>query len=142
MDLKKLLMNIGILGLFVFSIITFIVITQGNNSVSNPITNNSIISTTYSDLNTTLGSSQRQAQTASDNFGNITPTQQYGELEVTSIVSPTRIAQTMILGLWNIYIKLPILILGVSPAVAELISTILVLFLIIGIWAVWKGVVA
>jgi len=141
MDLKKLFSNMAITGLLIFSLMTFIVMTQYESSVENPITNNSIINSTYSDLSRNLTNSGDEAKTASSNFGNITPTQEYGELEVTSIVSPTKIAKTITVGFWNIFIKLPQIVLGVDPLVASLLSSILLLLLIIGIWAIWKGVV-
>lgn len=142
MDIKQILKNMGILGIFVFSIMAFMVITQTNNDVSIPITNNTLINATYSDLEGNLTSAETRATRASGNFGNTTPTaRQFGELEVTSIVSPTRIAKTIIIGFWNIFIKLPQSILGVSQAVASLISSLLLISLIIGIWAIWKGVI-
>lgn len=134
--------SFGLLSLVMISILSFVVITQSNNSAEIPITNNSIINKTYTDLLSNLSSTQTQTETASSNFVNITPTQQYGELEVTSIVSPTRIVKTMIIGLWNIFIKGPMIIFGVSPVIAALISSILTIFLIIGIWAIWKGVIS
>jgi len=142
MDLKKLMTTMGILGLLVFSVMAFIVTTQNENSVLFPITNHSLINSTYESLSGNLSSSEDKTATASANFGNITPTQQFGELEVTSIISPTRIMKTIIVGFWNIFIKLPQAILGVDPLVASLISSLILVFIIIGIWAIWKGVIS
>lgn len=140
MDIKKMLGTMAILGLFVFSIMSFIVNVQNDSSVSNPITDNDLINDSYVDLRGNLSSSE--SKDAADNFGQVTPTQEFGELEVTSIVSPTKMIKSLIVGLWNIFIKLPQGILGVSPIVATLISSILLVFIIIGIWAIWKGVVS
>lgn len=140
MDIKQIVITMGILGLFIYSIMSFIVITQIDNNVENPMTNNDIINDSYGDLAVKLSSSE--AETASDNFGQVPPTQQFGELEVTSIISPTKTAKTIIVGLWNIFIRLPQEVLGVSPIVATIINSILLIVLIIGIWAIWKGVVS
>lgn len=140
MDFKKILINMSLLSLLIFSIMVFIVTTQTDNSVTTKITDNEIINDTYSDLEDSIGSSA--SQTADDNFGSTTPTQQFGELEVTSIISPTKIGKTIIIGFWNTLVKLPISILGVSPAVATLIYSILIISLIIGIWAIWKGAIS
>ena len=140
MDLKKLLSTMGILGLFTFSIMAFIITTQNDSEITNKITDNEFINQSYSDLGVELSSTS--AETASNTFGEVTPTQEYGELEVTSIVSPTKVAKTMIFGFWNIFIKLPQDVLGVDESVATLISSILLIFIIIGIWAIWKGVVS
>jgi len=141
MDVKRLFINMGILGLCIFSIMAFIITTQTDSNVATPITNNTLISSTYRDINSSLLSAQSQTQGASNTFSNVTPTQAYGELEVTSIISPTKIVRTIIVGLWNIYIKVPMVVLGVSPVVAGLISSIIIILVIIGIWAIWKGVI-
>ena len=141
MDFKKLFTNILLLSLFVFGLMSFILITQTNNGVTDNITNNSIINRSYYDLYGNLSESQAQAQSSSDTFGSITPSQTYGELEVTSVVSPTRVFKTMGIGSYNILIRLPMQILGVSPIVASVISAIVILLFVIGIWAIWKGVV-
>lgn len=141
LDFVKTFSTIAILGVFIFGIFAFVITTQTDNDVSTPITDNELINDTYSDLNTNLGSMQTDAQTSSDTFGSITPSQTFGELEVTSVVSPTRIFKTIGVGIWNIFIQLPIKVLGVSPIVGGIISSIVILLLIIGIWAIWKGVI-
>lgn len=143
MDLKQMYINIGLLGILVLGLLTFVVTTQTGNSVEIPITNNSRINEAYTDLNETLFQTQSQAQQASNVFGNTTPTQrQLGELEVNSIVATTRLGKAIVISLVNIFIKLPQVILGVSPVVAALISSIVMILLIIGVWAIWKGAIS
>jgi len=146
MDVKKLLVNMGLLGLFVFGMMAFMITTQSDNSVSNPLTNDSRIGNTYSTLEGNLTNAKSTAQTSSDSFGNVTPTQEFGELEVTSIVSPTKVAKTIIVGFWNTFLVLPTQILNPSgdiiPVVFGLLGAILLIFLIIGVWAIWKGVIS
>lgn len=142
MDIKKLLVTMSISAVFVFSIMSFIIITQQDNSVNIPVTNNSIIGDTYSDLETSIQNTKDKAETSSNTFEDIAPTQQYGELEVTSIISPTRTAKTILYGFWNILIKLPMSILGVDESIMNLLTSILIIFVVIGIWAIWKGVVS
>ncbi len=143
MDIKKLFINMGILGLFVFGFMAFIIITQTENSVEVPITNNTLINETYGDLSDDLSSTQSQTQTASNVFSNATPpTSQLGELNVRSIIGTTRVAKRIIIGLWNIFIRLPMVVLGISPIVAGLISSIILILVIIGIWAIYKGAIS
>lgn len=139
MDLKQLMITMGVFGLCLFAIMSFIITTQADNSVGIPITNNTLINQTYGDLYSEISSSQTRTQNVLNTFGTTTPTQEYGELEITSIVSPTRTIRTMIIGLWNIFIKLPQVVLGVSPVVSYMVSAIIGLLVIIGIWAIWKG---
>lgn len=140
MDLKKMFTNIGLLALFLFAIMGFIITTQNNNNVSVGLTSNDIMNDTYGDLESNLFASD--AETTSDNFGKTPPTQQFGELEVTSIIAPTSFVKSTIKGFWNIFIILPQAILGVPPVVTTFIGSILLVFLIIAIWAIWKGVIS
>lgn len=142
MDLKKLMGNLVISGLFIFAIISFIIIIQSeNNEVVIPLMNNSLFNETYSDLYGNLTDSKDSSQKASDDFGTITPNQKFGIVQVISIFSSTKIFKTIGLGFYNIIVKLPVEFLGVSPIVASVISTIILLLFIIGIWAVWKGAI-
>jgi hypothetical protein len=142
MDLKKIFINMGILGLLVFGLMTFILTTQLDNNVEFPITNNTLINESYGFLSSNLTGVQPNSQTSLDVFQNVTPNENLGVWEVTPIVSPTRAIRTMTIGLWNILIKMPMVILGVSPIVAAILSGILIILLIIGIWAIWKGVIS
>ena len=141
MNLKKLFVNMGFLGVFIFGIMTFILITQIDNDVTYTITNNTFINSTYGSLSGNLSVSEEKLQVATGNFDNNTQVRGVGELDVIPVVSQGRITKTIILGLWSILIVLPQLVLGVSPIVAGFISSVLLLFLILGIWAIWKGVV-
>lgn len=141
MDLKALLITMGTLGLLIFGMMSFILITQNDNQVAIPITDNTLINATYGELQSELNSAQTKSESSLSTFGNVTPTQQYGELEINSIISPTRTIRTIIIGFWNILIKLPQVVLGVSPTVSYIISALIGLLVIIGIWAIWKGAI-
>ena len=142
MDIKKLLINVGLLGLVVFGLMAFIITNQSSSGVDNPLIDNDLIGNTYRDLNETLIDTSQKAETSSDDFGKETPTKTFGELEVTSIFSAGKVARTIIMGLWNVYIVLPQAVLGVSPVVASLISSLILILIIIGIWAIIKGAIS
>ena len=140
MGLQKIFVTFALLGLLIFGIMNFIVTTQVNNDVDNEITEHSLINETYGDLYNELRSSETESETVMGNFTKRSPTEQFGELSVTSIFSPTTKIKSLTIGLWNILIKLPMVVLGVSPIVASVITTVLIFSLIIGIWLMWKGV--
>ena len=142
MEFKKIFINFALLGLIVFGMMSFIIIFQSDNNSTERITNNQIINRTYTDLYANLSSSQSTASQQSDIFGDVTPTESYGEVQIDSVVSPTKAFKSIVLGIYNILIKLPSQILGVSPVVSAIISAILIMFLIIGIWAIWKGAIS
>jgi hypothetical protein len=139
MEFKKLFINFALLGLIVFGMLSFIIIFQNDNGATDKILSNQIINKTYGDLYRNLSNSQSTASQQSDIFGDVTPTESYGEVQIDSVVSPTKAFKSIILGIYNILIKLPSQLLGVSPIVGAVISAILIMLLILGIWLIWKG---
>jgi len=131
------------LGVLVFAIMSFIIISQNNNNVnvSDRLTNNTLINESYGDLENRLNQ-QTSSENALNALEEVPPQDYVGDLDVASTVSATRTARSIITGLWNIYVKLPMVILGVDPAVAGAITTILLIFMAIGIWAIWKGAIS
>lgn len=142
-DIKSILSRMLILGVLVFAIMSWIIIIQSDGEVDTEdrILNNTLINESYGDLQTSLNQ-QAAAQNSLDALEDVPPEEYVGDLEVGSTVSATRSARSIIVGLWNIYIKLPMVILGVSPIVSGAISTILLIFIAIGIWAIWKGAIS
>ena len=140
MSLQKTFVVFAILGLFIYGIMSFVIITQENNDAENKITDHDTINDTYGELYTQLTDAETETETIIGNFTRRSPTETFGELSVTSIFSPTSKLKTLTVGLWNILIQLPMKVLGVSPVVASTITSILSISLIIGMWLIWKGV--
>ena len=140
---KNILINMITLGILIFGIISFIIIFQSDSDLDTDykITNNTLINDTYGDLESSLDE-QTRAEDSLDSLETVPPQEYVGDLSVASMVSTTLSARTIITGLWNIYIKLPMVILGVSPIVASAISTILLTLIAVGIWAIWKGAIS
>lgn len=141
MDFKELVSAFAFFALLVIAIFSTVIVTQDANNAPQNINENTLVNDTFNDLLGNLSDAQNTGETVSGVFGTITPQQDVGVLDVTAVVSPTKIFKTFTIGLFNILIRLPMQILGVNPVVASVISAILVLVLIIGIWAVWRGVV-
>ena len=142
-DIKSILVRSIILGLLVFSLMSYIIVTQNNNNVDadGKITNNTLINESFGDLESSLNQ-QDSSENALNALEDVPPQEYVGDLNVASTVSATRTARNVIIGIWNIYIKLPMVILGVSPTVAGAITSILLIFIAIGIWAIWKGAIS
>jgi hypothetical protein len=139
MDFKKLFINFALLGLLIFGMMSFVIIFQDDNISNEKIINNEIVNNTYNSLYGNLSNTQTTANEQNTIFGNVTPTESYGEVQIDSVVSPTKAFKSIILGIYNVLIKLPTQFLGVPPVVSAIISAILIMLLIIGIWAIWKG---
>lgn len=140
MQFKELFISILMIGVVILCIFQWVIITQEDNNTENLITNNTIINNSFGNLYTNLSSAQTDADTSSTNFGNITPSQSFGIVDVTSVVSPTKVFKSLTIGTYNVLIQLPMKILGVPAVVAGVINAIIILLIILGIWAIWRGV--
>lgn len=142
-NLKSIIINMVTLGIVIFAIMSFVIILQSDNNLDSEdrITNNSFINDSFGDLQTGLDTKD-QAESSLNSLNEVPPQDNVGDLSVSSIISTTWNARSMVTGLWNVYIKLPMVILGVSPVVAGAISTILLILIAIGSWAIWKGAIS
>jgi len=143
-DIKAIFQSMMVLGLLIFSLMSFIIIFQEDNSVEerNKITNNTLINDSYGGLYSNLSSSQSSTEDALNSLEDVPPEEYVGDLNVGSTVSTTRNARAVISGLWNIYVKLPMVILGVDQVVAATVTSIILLLIAIGVWALWKGAIS
>jgi hypothetical protein len=139
-DFKNLFINVVVVGVLTLAIFSWVIIVQTQNNPAQLITNNSLINDSFGELTSNLEQAQDNANTASETFGEITPSQSFGIVDVTSVVSPTRIFRSLLVGTYNVLIELPIKILGVPPIIAGVIDATLFLLIILGIWAIWRGV--
>lgn len=140
MDFKNLFTTFAIVSLMVLAIFSFVISTQSSNNSANLITNNSIINDTYGNLYGNVSEFQASSDTASGTFGIAPPTSTFGIVDVASITGTTRIFRALTTGVYNILIQLPMKILGVPAIVVGLIDAIILLLIILGIWAIWRGV--
>lgn len=141
MELRKTITLVAISALFTLAVFSFVIITQQQNNTEYLITNNSIINRSYGNLYGNVSNAQTTGDTAFVPFaGNQTPTTSYGIVEVNLVVSPVRIFTSFLIGTWNVLIELPQKILGVPPVVAGIINALLFLVLILGTWALLRGI--
>ncbi len=140
LNFREVFIRLMVVSVLMVSMLSWIIITQTENDPTNLITNNTLINTSYGSLIGNLSSGEITAGTAATNFGDITPSESFGILSVASIVSPMRLFRGLIIGPYNVLIVLPAQFLGVPVVIIGILNAILTLLLILGIWAVWKGV--
>lgn len=130
--------NFMFIGLTVFSIFAFIVFFQDENEVSDKLMDNEIMNNTYSSLETDLSNLRDDSQTQKTLFESETPTNGFGSILLFSILSVGKVFNGMIVGVFNTLIVLPVQFLGLNIVVVSVLSSILLLTIIIGLWAVYK----
>lgn len=137
-NFPKLVMNFLWIGLIVFGLFAFIIIVQEDNTTTDKFTNNNLINNTYSNLRTDLLDFQEQSQAQKLLFEREQPTLGFGTLLFYSIISSGKVFNNMVGTVFNSIIKLPVVVLGIDPVIVSVISTMLILTIIIGLWIVYK----
>lgn len=140
LNFREVFIRLMVVSVLMVSLFSFIIITQLENNPENLIIDNTLINTSFGQLVGNLTDGESDVKTASTNFGSITPSESFGILSVASIVSPMRLFRGLIVGPYNVLIVLPAQFLGVPLVIIGILNAILTLLLILGIWAVWKGV--
>ena len=134
----ELFINFMLVGLVVLSLFAFSSFFQSDNNVENQFIENPLINNTYGQLQTDLGGLRDQSQTQKALFESENPTGGFGTILLFSIVSTGKVFNGMIIGVFNTLIKLPVVFLGLDPIIISVISTMLILTIIIGLWIVYK----
>lgn len=130
--------NFMLIGLVVLSMFAFGVFFQQENNVENPFIENTLMNNTYHSLYTDLNSLRDESQAQKTLFESENPTSGFGTILLFSIVSSGKVFNGMIVGVFNTIIKLPVVILGIDPVIVSVLSTLLILTIIIGLWVVYK----
>ncbi len=126
------------IGLVVLSLFSFIVLFQSENNVSNQFADNDLINSTFTDLQTNLGGFEDDSQRIKDAFDKENPVAGFGSLLFFSIPAAGRTFNGMIITVFNILVALPVVFLGLDPIMVSVISTVLIIVIILGLWAVYK----
>lgn len=127
-----------IIGLVVLSMFTFTAFFQSENNIDNKFIDNSLMNETFNSLRTNLTGFRDISQDQKNLFESENPTRGFGTILLFSIVSAGKVFNGMLVGIFNILIKLPVVVLGLDPVVVSALSTILILTIIIGLWIVYK----
>ena len=135
---QELFSNFMLIGLVVLSMFAFGVFFQQENNVDTPFIENTLMNKTYHSLYTNLNSLRDESQAQKTLFESENPTGGFGTILLFSIVSSGKVFNGMVVGIFNTLIKLPVVILGIDPVIVSVLSTLLILTIIIGLWIVYK----
>lgn len=138
MNFSDLFTNFAFIGLMIVGVLGFIITSQTDNGITNGVNNNTLINGSFSNLRSNLTSFSEDAQNQKDLFESENPTAGFGEIILFSIVSGGKVFNSMIIGVWNILIRFPVIILGLDPAIIGVMSTLLIFTIIIGLWIIYK----
>lgn len=135
---EELFINFTLAGLLVLSILFFSLTLQQDNNAEELITDSMLLNESFGKLQGDLGSMRDKAQTQRELFEEEKPTTGFGTLILFSIVSSGKVFTGMTFGIFNVLIKLPMVLFGVDPIISSVLSTILIVVFILGLWILYK----
>ncbi len=141
MSLEATLKNMALFGLMMFAMFSFMFVLQEDNPIDGvtKLRDDPLLNDTYNNLNLELNALQGEAETQRGAFEQESPSSNFGELTFLTIVSVGKVFNGLVIGLYNILIKLPATALGVPPIIYSLVGSLLVITLIIGSWLLYRA---
>jgi len=130
--------NYALLGLLIFSILTFTIVVQETNNSNEKIIETAVLNNTYQNLNNSLSVMREQSQERLTLFQEEDPELSFGSLILFSVVSSGTVFTSLIFGVFNTLITLPIILFGINPLIFSVITAVLVLGFIVGLWVLYK----
>lgn len=127
----------AMIGLMVFAIFSFIVLTQNNAGTSNPIIQHPLINKTYIQLEGNLTGFENSSQSQKTLFEQEDPKLGFGTLLFFSIVSSGKVFNAMIGSVATTLFRLPAYI-GIPKSVISVFVTILIITIILTLWILYK----
>lgn len=137
-DFMKIFISFMLLGIILFGIFSFTATIQDQNAVERKVEDNSLINNTFNDFNANVSTLRDRSAELKKTFESENPTTGFGSILFLSIVSVGKSVTNMIMGIFNTITVLPGSVLGVDPVILGILTTILVISLIIGIWIIYK----
>lgn len=125
-------------GLMVVCIIAFGITLQADNPTSENLVEIPIINNSFNDLRVNLEGTRDQAQSRLEGFEKEEPTVGFGSLILFSIVSFGKVFTGIIIGTFNIVIAAPMIFFGIDPVISAVLSTLLIVSFITGLWVLYK----
>ncbi len=127
-----------VVALVFLGVFSLIITTQSSNDAQDPLSNNKEFSEIFGNLTATIDSSSVEANQKYGVFNEENPKVGFGSIVLFGIVSVGKSFSTIIFGIFEVIIKLPLIILGVPPSVYNLIITWLIIVVIVAVWLLYK----
>ncbi len=130
--------NYALAGLLIFALLAFVIGFQEDNDAPQKLIEDPLLNGSFSDLSDTLSVMRDKSQSQRELFEKEPPTAGFGSLILFSIVSSGKVFTGITIGLFNVLFKLPTIVFGLDPIVSSVLSTILIISVILGLWSLYK----
>ena len=138
MKFEEIFGTFAFLGLMLLALFSIIIIVQGDNEATQPLSDNELISGTYGNLSETIGSLEGTSSTQFSLFTKETPKPGFGAIVMYTIVSIGKTFGTIIFVIFTLIIKVPLIVLGIEQTIIAMIISFLTISVVIALWVVYK----
>ncbi len=135
---ESLFVSFALAALLIISIFSFGIIVQEDNDADEKIIDVPILNNTFNSLKSDLNNSQPKSQNQLNIFETEEPKAGFGSLLFFSIVSSGKTFTGIVIGTFNLLIKLPTIVFGLDPVISAVLSTIIIISFILGLWVLYK----
>ena len=138
MEFKDLINSSILAGICIFGLLSFAFIFQANNNAQVSLSNNSLINSSFGQLQGNLTDSYATTSSQKENFEKEQPTIGTDSFIFTTIISTGTKVTSIMVNMLNILTKLIGQTLGISPVIIYGIIAIITITIIFLAWRVYK----
>jgi len=137
-DITSIFTKFGLLALIVFGLLSIVIITQSTNDAPQKLINDARFNDTFISLNKSLSTLEETSDTQWNSFKSETPLAGFASIVMFTIVNIGKTFGTVIFAIFSVIIKLPVLILGITPTVTSMLLAWLTISVVVALWILYK----
>lgn len=126
------------LGLFILAGFTFMILVQNANNATQPIIEDPLFNESFEDLTSSLSGLEDTSGVQYSQFIGEEPKTGFGSIVLFGIVSAGKTFGNVVIGMFTILIKLPLVVIGIPQTLFSVIITWIIISLIIAAWILYK----
>ncbi len=137
-DFKNIVGKFLVAALVIFSLFSYIIITQSENEAVDPLRNEERFNESLESLIISIDASTEAAEEKYGVFASEEPKSGFGSIVLFGIVSVGKTFSSIVFGVFGSIIKLPLTVIGIPSTVYSLILTWLIILVIVAVWLLYK----
>ncbi len=137
-DFKNIVGKFLVAALVIFSLFSYIIVTQSENEAVDPLRNEQRFNESLESLIVSIDESTAAAEEKYGVFASEEPKSGFGSIVLFGIVSVGKTFSSIVFGVFGAIIKLPLTVLGIPSTVYSLILTWLIILVIVAVWLLYK----
>lgn len=134
----NMFMSFALIGLVVTSLLAFGISFQQENEAPSQFAENTLINGSFNEFRNNLIGDGTTSKELRESFEEDRGVLSFGALLLLSVINAGKTFGGMVSAVFNILIELPVVIFGIDPVIVAVLSTMLIISIIIGLWIMYK----